>query len=128
MSAAFAENKLLKENLAVKVTSKAQPRTQAPPLVIAFQFDHSKIVAALINEQGRAVEEREITTPRRTTRAAAVEVAKQIVALAVSQSRAGAPINAIGLDRKSTRLNSSHLGISYAVFCLKKKKQKTTRI
>src|ERR1035438_10619818 len=30
---------------------------------------------------------------------------------------AGAP----GIDRKSTRLNSSHLGISYAVFCLKKK-------
>src|SRR5437899_9114620 len=28
-------------------------------------------------------------------------------------------------DRKSTRLNSSHLGISYAVFCLKKKKHKT---
>src|SRR5438045_7169134 len=27
-----------------------------------------------------------------------------------------------GADRKSTRLNSSHLGISYAVFCLKKKK------
>src|SRR5262245_31764421 len=27
----------------------------------------------------------------------------------------------ICLDRKSTRLNSSHLGISYAVFCLKKK-------
>src|SRR5262245_59782422 len=29
---------------------------------------------------------------------------------------------ALGQDRKSTRLNSSHLGISYAVFCLKKKK------
>src|SRR5205814_10518769 len=27
------------------------------------------------------------------------------------------------IDRKSTRLNSSHLGISYAVFCLKKKTQ-----
>src|SRR3712207_7672521 len=27
-----------------------------------------------------------------------------------------------GLDRKSTRLNSSHANISYAVFCLKKKK------
>src|SRR5437899_4235392 len=27
-------------------------------------------------------------------------------------------------DRKSTRLNSSHLGISYAVFCLKKKTKK----
>src|SRR5256885_5492995 len=29
---------------------------------------------------------------------------------------------AVKLDRKSTRLNSSHLVISYAVFCLKKKK------
>src|SRR3712207_8789636 len=31
------------------------------------------------------------------------------------------------LDRKSTRLNSSHANISYAVFCLKKKKQTTIR-
>src|SRR5256885_5482979 len=30
-------------------------------------------------------------------------------------------------DRKSTRLNSSHLVISYAVFCLKKKKKSTDR-
>src|SRR6266498_5462010 len=29
-------------------------------------------------------------------------------------------------DRKSTRLNSSHVRISYAVFCLKKKKKKNT--
>src|SRR2546426_5978067 len=34
--------------------------------------------------------------------------------------------NGIG-DRKSTRLNSSHLVISYAVFCLKKKKKITTK-
>src|SRR5690606_33645172 len=32
--------------------------------------------------------------------------------------------NCINLDRKSTRLNSSHVKISYAVFCLKKKKKK----
>src|SRR3712207_8047209 len=32
------------------------------------------------------------------------------------------PMFSIGLDRKSTRLNSSHANISYAVFCLKKKK------
>src|SRR2546427_6107347 len=32
------------------------------------------------------------------------------------------------LDRKSTRLNSSHSQISYAVFCLKKKKRLTKRI
>src|SRR5437868_13105818 len=30
------------------------------------------------------------------------------------------------IDRKSTRLNSSHVSISYAVFCLKKKKNHTT--
>src|SRR5437899_6361288 len=35
-------------------------------------------------------------------------------------------IDPIGKDRKSTRLNSSHLGISYAVFCLKKKKSTQT--
>src|SRR3712207_7077381 len=29
----------------------------------------------------------------------------------------------LGIDRKSTRLNSSHANISYAVFCLKKKKK-----
>src|SRR3712207_7883084 len=32
------------------------------------------------------------------------------------------------LDRKSTRLNSSHANISYAVFCLKKKKKKVTTL
>src|SRR6476620_4133509 len=32
-----------------------------------------------------------------------------------------------GIDRKSTRLNSSHANISYAVFCLKKKKTKNKR-
>src|SRR3712207_8253402 len=31
-------------------------------------------------------------------------------------------------DRKSTRLNSSHANISYAVFCLKKKKENITRL
>src|SRR5947209_15030437 len=34
----------------------------------------------------------------------------------------GARVNALERDRKSTRLNSSHANISYAVFCLKKKK------
>src|SRR5215471_20477104 len=40
---------------------------------------------------------------------------------AVTTSAAGIPMNVAG-DRKSTRLNSSHVEISYAVFCLKKKK------
>src|SRR3712207_6997254 len=50
-----------------------------------------------------------------------------------SRCPAGPPVPALprlcwreirGRDRKSTRLNSSHANISYAVFCLKKKKQK----
>src|SRR5947209_11962621 len=48
-----------------------------------------------------------------------------------AKSNAGAPATALnlfnavaGADRKSTRLNSSHANISYAVFCLKKKKNK----
>src|SRR5699024_12681709 len=32
-------------------------------------------------------------------------------------------LESVGRDRKSTRLNSSHVSISYAVFCLKKKKK-----
>src|SRR3712207_7816332 len=35
--------------------------------------------------------------------------------------RFGEPLGDLGRDRKSTRLNSSHANISYAVFCLKKK-------
>src|SRR3712207_7438222 len=40
------------------------------------------------------------------------------------QFRTVAHRHAVVQDRKSTRLNSSHANISYAVFCLKKKKQK----
>src|SRR5437899_7782347 len=40
----------------------------------------------------------------------------------------GCPWREAPVDRKSTRLNSSHLGISYAVFCLKKKKKKNSKI
>src|SRR2546421_8748352 len=42
------------------------------------------------------------------------------------RGRARSPRAAVEADRKSTRLNSSHDQISYAVFCLKKKKKPTT--
>src|SRR5436189_762954 len=46
---------------------------------------------------------------------------------AIAQFEAAAKANPrLPLDRKSTRLNSSHRCISYAVFCLKKKKTKHT--
>src|SRR3989454_2140668 len=47
-----------------------------------------------------------------------------------SSGHCGSPAaghGAEGRDRKSTRLNSSHLVISYAVFCLKKKKTRDNR-
>src|SRR5436305_3888420 len=45
-------------------------------------------------------------------------IAKRIA----QELRDGMYVN-LGIDRKSTRLNSSHVRISYAVFCLKKKKR-----
>src|SRR5699024_12391831 len=44
----------------------------------------------------------------------------------ISPAYAQDKMSLAGIDRKSTRLNSSHVSISYAVFCLKKKKQKDT--
>src|SRR5690606_40404884 len=41
--------------------------------------------------------------------------------------RSGSAHSTIPQDRKSTRLNSSHVKISYAVFCLKKKKKRNNR-
>src|SRR5438045_7418060 len=46
----------------------------------------------------------------------------QYVARIIREARVGTLLFDLLTDRKSTRLNSSHLGISYAVFCLKKKK------
>src|SRR5438874_9323958 len=48
------------------------------------------------------------------------EVAAEVDAGVLADEGQRAPI--LHLDRKSTRLNSSHVEISYAVFCLKKKK------
>src|SRR3712207_8019111 len=50
------------------------------------------------------------------------------LALAVLADELGPrPDEEVSRDRKSTRLNSSHANISYAVFCLKKKKIKLNR-
>src|SRR5258705_6433562 len=46
----------------------------------------------------------------------------------IVQAEAQQPLVQAQQDRKSTRLNSSHLGISYAVFCLKKKKTTDERL
>src|SRR2546426_5092453 len=52
-------------------------------------------------------------------------VAKWTFSTGVLNGHEGNPLVIGNVDRKSTRLNSSHLVISYAVFCLKKKKKNT---
>src|SRR5256885_9874384 len=59
------------------------------------------------------------------------EKAREIHHDRVERDRArevGASADELDQDRKSTRLNSSHLVISYAVFCLKKKKKNTNTL
>src|SRR3712207_7264495 len=53
--------------------------------------------------------------------AAALQRAKDAAGAKDVLANGGADVNRQFLDRKSTRLNSSHANISYAVFCLKKK-------
>src|SRR5690606_40971958 len=57
---------------------------------------------------------------------AVAEIEKAVAALEgeVGEGHGKATPKAAAEDRKSTRLNSSHVKISYAVFCLKKKKKK----
>src|SRR5437588_10875744 len=57
-----------------------------------------------------------------TPSVAALGIAAHETGHAIQHAKAYAPLKA---DRKSTRLNSSHTVISYAVFCLKKKNNKT---
>src|SRR3712207_8470098 len=60
--------------------------------------------------------------PRSSARRAVSRHAdREVVVGTVTLKRKGRPVPVI--DRKSTRLNSSHANISYAVFCLKKKKK-----
>src|SRR5206468_12251148 len=58
------------------------------------------------------------------------EIAEAVVWLCSSQASfvTGHSLTIDGGDRKSTRLNSSHDQISYAVFCLKKKKKKQKQL
>src|SRR5947209_16482236 len=53
-----------------------------------------------------------------------VELILQAIGRGARGQRADLAVVGGGVDRKSTRLNSSHANISYAVFCLKKKKIK----
>src|SRR3712207_7804397 len=64
-----------------------------------------------------------ITSVRKAATSSAVKC-RSAARSSISSPRTRSRAKGSGGDRKSTRLNSSHANISYAVFCLKKKKNK----
>src|SRR5256885_12156364 len=83
-----------------------------------------KLIANYINKEWvKALQPTITAMNNETTRLTGLKPAEAILLdLVPLKSRQIAPEVDILPDRKSTRLNSSHLVISYAVFCLKKKK------
>src|SRR3712207_7888207 len=88
------------------------PRSTLFPYTTLFR---SHLPLARLRARGQLTELR--AADLRFTLAEAAEFLNQTMGLNLS---------AADIDRKSTRLNSSHANISYAVFCLKKKNQRTT--
>src|SRR3712207_8311290 len=74
-----------------------------------------------LDHPGRVRERRQVHLGGVVAQAVRQDLGVQPVERAVAQARV---VGGEAEDRKSTRLNSSHANISYAVFCLKKKKIK----
>src|SRR5690349_22177832 len=98
-----------------------------PPRSTLFPYTTLFRSLAVVLERRRAdaaqlaVRQRRLEDVRGVHRAARGRAgADDVVDLVDEQDRVRVPDQ----DRKSTRLNSSHVEISYAVFCLKKKKKK----
>src|SRR3712207_7165084 len=84
-------------------------------------FPYTTLFRSLARELVGVVRLRaELTAEERLRVVVAEDARAELVAHAVAHDH--------GLDRKSTRLNSSHANISYAVFCLKKKKTSKKRV
>src|SRR3712207_6867933 len=87
------------------------PRSTLFPYTTLFRSNHTEIRCKL-NIRGQPLRE----VLRRLT-------SEGLTSDLLCRAPASPPcVRAVGEDRKSTRLNSSHANISYAVFCLKKKK------
>src|SRR5262245_66562594 len=91
-------------------------RAPAPPrqkdLAASMSLDGSSVVRLLDNLEAAGLIRRKEGEDRRA----------KIITLTPRGKAIADKVETV--DRKSTRLNSSHLGISYAVFCLKKKNKK----
>src|SRR5690606_39473285 len=100
------------------------PRPPRPPLfpyTTLFRSHLGHGGQPLMTEPTSAASLRAETCRHRDVALDASEVASLLGLLPGWTEADGAIGREFGLDRKSTRLNSSHVKISYAVFCLKKK-------
>src|SRR3712207_8126124 len=89
------------------------PRSTLFPYTTLFRSEHRLVPVAEVMARHAA----QLLDGARLVAHGRGAVEEEVAAGPLQQERAD-------LDRKSTRLNSSHANISYAVFCLKKKKQK----
>src|SRR6266567_1770396 len=109
----------------------ADPDRQ-PPVPIALREQHEvlrlrHVVGPAQPGHGDLYQLRRVAIAARTRPArSAISASSAGPGESAARSPAGSPTLSGRRDRKSTRLNSSHSQISYAVFCLKKKKNKTT--
>src|SRR3712207_8495745 len=90
-----------------------------PPRSTLFPY------TTLFRSEGSGIEE---PLPGGIEAAVAAARAADVVLLAIGESQGMSGEAQSRPDRKSTRLNSSHANISYAVFCLKKKKTSKNNI
>src|SRR2546430_4539770 len=84
-------------------------------------FPYTTLFRSLLNQ----VSEKDVSRVAVTPSLARLEIQRFVTEARdelLGRRREGFELAVIGEDRKSTRLNSSHSQISYAVFCLKKKK------
>src|ERR1035441_4001246 len=98
------------ETVADPIPPKGEKRIQVANMTVGAVPDYVKMQAALY-AGGTTAGIPEKVAQLLDRRRSMLETARQLIG-----------------DRKSTRLNSSHLGISYAVFCLKKKKSIPPRL
>src|SRR3712207_6975338 len=95
------------------------PRSTLFPYTTLFRSAQAEALDGRVGEVDETQELEHLVAPRNLVGARAAEAHE------VLPEPACPSLHAVGEDRKSTRLNSSHANISYAVFCLKKKNRIT---
>src|SRR3712207_437689 len=97
-------------------------RRDIEKLEVAVEGRKGAIAAATAAKQGAEAKISALLPAEKASAEAALAQAEADLAKTVIRAGVNGQVEQFSLDRKSTRLNSSHANISYAVFCLKKKK------